>query len=211
MGWTIFLLGAATLLVVFATQRNKSGSLLGVIGLGGMLFATIGAGIQGALLPAAIVATITCCILIVAAIFTNKNKDRPASIACLGLAVGSGAIAIVAFIISLTAAEPREDPQILFDPASIQAEQRAVLDLARLDLELLLQRDIPARELAVRQEKNWKLLEAIALFRNRVVEIRAQVDGAIAQLEQSTGTPLPEAEVDQLLKEVAQALETLRK
>lgn len=202
-GWTILVLGAATLLVVCATRRDRSGGILGMLGLAGMIGGTIGAGLEGTLIPPAIIAVIACGVLFqIASTRSRGFRAGNSASTCITLAIFSGLLALATFLVAIALPTPHREPLIIFDASSLRVEQGVLLEAARLDIELLLQRDLPRSEQAAREAQQWKLLELVLYRRNRALELRESIAHSIARIETPGSPPLSEGEIEGLLEQV---------
>jgi hypothetical protein len=209
-GWTILVLGAATLLVVCATREDRRGRILGAVGLAGMIGGTIGAGVEGTLVAPAIVSGIACGALLLASARSRVDFKGPSARSCITLAILSGLLASATLIVAIALPTRHPEPRIIFDAQSLRAEQRAVLETARIDIELLLQRDLPRSEQAAREEQEWALLELLILRRNRALELRDAIAKAIARIEQPGPMTPDEKTLEGLLGQVGQLLRLSR-
>lgn len=205
--WTIVVLGAATLLVVSSTQRTKPSGLLAVLGLLGMIAATIGSGIRGSFTPPVIIAALTSFALLISGFNLRRKTTSDQSTRQLSLALCVGLLAIIALVCSFFVTKPSHVSAFVFDAETQRAEQRAILDVARLDLEILLSQDISVREQTARDNEDWELLEAITVFRNRTTQLRENIVQEIELLELPYEQPLPEQSIETLIQQVRITLE----
>ena len=189
-GWTILVLGAATLLVVCATRRDRSGGILGMLGLAGMIGGTIGAGLDGTLIPPAIIAVIASGALFLASTRSRGIRAGNSASTCITLAIFSGLLALATLLVAIALPTPHREPLIIFDAPSLRSEQGVLLEAARLDIELLLQRDLPRSEQAAREAQQWELLELVIYRRNRALELRESIAYSIARIA-TPGSPPP--------------------
>ena len=103
-----------------------------------------------------------------------------------------------------------EPPLLVFDENSERAELLSEVVAARLDLELILERDLPERERKAREDQNWQRLELLSEVRSRAQRDRTLLLEHEAALEDPAAPPPDRDEVQALLAGLDRLLGAVR-
>lgn len=205
--FSLIALGAGTLLTRSVLGDSLRWRLLTIIALVLIVIACIGGTIIDQPMGPGLVTLLTS--LVLWYIHFNhdvkedpKNPEKGFLPAAITAGIGCGSL----FIPFLVPTLERPEPILVLDQGTEKTELLADINLAILEIDLVLERDLPVREQAARSADSWDRLESLTKIRARVQTARQRMV-VMAETLQDPSAPLPDqqellellASIDRLL------------
>ena len=192
--WSITALAGGTLLVHLASRQGRPGIVPAVVGTLLLLTGVLGGLRSGHAFGPSLVATFAGAVALVQAFrcrIAERERNRAAGLLLIGV-VATG-VACGGLIASRNSDRVAGGPSVLvLDPETERKELRSTLELAILDLQLILRKDLPARELRAREDQRWQRLETLSRIRSRINLELTELKAALVSLDDPEA-PLPTA------------------
>jgi hypothetical protein len=193
--FSLIALGAGTLLTRSVLGDSRPWRLLTILSLILIVIACIGGTVIGRPMGPGLVTLLTSGILWYIHFSGDDTVDtRYPERGFLPAAITAG-VACGSLLLSLsTPARTPTEPVLVLDQVTERTELLADINLAILEIDLVLERDLPAREQSARSEERWDRLEALTRIRARVQSDRQKlVTMADGLLDPGTEPPDQEA------------------
>ena len=168
--WPLLSLAGGTLIVRAGTSSGRFKTTPVVCGILLLIAGVFGGLSIGRATGPALVSLLTSVVTLVLAHRLRRSvseQDRSGALLLIG--VITAGLGFGAFIVpdeGLPGSGP--SPVLLLDPQTEKAEIRTELELAIIDLKMILERDLPARELDARSDQQWQRIETLSKIRSRI-------------------------------------------
>ena len=193
---SLIALGAGTLLTRSVLGDSPRWRVPTIIALVLITIACLGGVVVNRPMGPALVTLVTSLVLwFIHFKYDEKTDPEHPGDGFLPAAITSG-IACGTLLIPLMAPVPRpvpSEPILVLDQVTERTELLADINLAILEVDLALERDLPARERAARDAESWSRLESLTRIRTRVQNERQRL-ALMAESLQDPSAPLPDPE-----------------